>query len=668
MNPGANPFTLPGPLSEEPKEEPTPSVSHHLAPSTPEAPAPEEVKPESREADEPPTAIPAVKVAPVPEKVSAPEIVETPATNRKAKLDWETTADELPFALVIFDSAQEILFESKQCKELAGFSIAEKGGIEEWLSALCPEERHRKEVLKSWQTHVWANQVTRVFSLQLKKKKLREIEFRSTLKEDGGISVVIEDVTDQIQAEVNRQHSKQKFRALFSETENGTVLADRTGRIIDANPAFIGLVDIPLQELRMSTLAGLLHPRDAEELDLATRDLVEKGEQKTIHKTVFLRSRSGEKQVSLRYCPVGNKEGLPSMAIYVFETSEGQKVKHLTNRINVVSKKAAALLNAVPDLIFLINEDLTIADFAPPPIPWEELETPDSWRGAPITEVWPVMGELLSQSQKQIIHNGKTVRANVTRGSKNESGTSSCEFAISASSGGDGQILVIVRNQGESKSAPVTSSAEAAAPAAEKPGAEELHSAPLQNEAVQHSFRNQMQLVTSLFSLEPQGAAALDAFLRWQIRLRALAHAVPLGNDDRICLVGMLRSLADEVCSLTNSGPARRAVVISGSPRLKALACDASLLGLAAGELMRLVLATQQGGRGPEISFELDGSENGHLEMRIRAGENRRFLSADEDSEVETLDILASQMRGQIQMVTGSDPGEWILTAPVLIP
>jgi PAS domain S-box-containing protein len=588
-------------------------------------------------------------------------------TPPKAKIDWETTADEFPVALVIFDSAQEILFESRQCEELAGFSIAEKGGIEEWLSALCPEEQHRKEVLRSWQTHVWANQVTRTFSLQLKGKKLREIEFRSTLKEDGGISVVIEDVTDQIQAEANRQHSKQKFRALFSHTENGTVLADRTGRIIDANPAFIRLVEIPLQELRMSTLAGLLHPRDAEGLDLATKELVENEGQDTIQKTVFLRTRSGEKQISLRYCPVGNKEGSPPMAIYVFETNESQMVKQLTDRINIVSKKAAALLNAVPDLIFLINEDLTIADFAPPPTPWKELETPDSWRGAPVTEVWPVMGELLSRSQKQILHNGKTVRANVTRGRQDEGGTSSCEFSISASSGGDGQLLVIVRNQGESKTAPETASPETGASSAETPEAAEVPPAPLRNEAVQHSFRNQMQLVTSLFSLEPQGAAALDAFLRWQIRLRALAHAVPLGNDDQIGLVGMLRSLADEVCSLTNSGPARRAVVISGAPRLKALACDASLLGLAAGELMRLVLGTRQGGRGPEITFELDRNETGLLEMRIRAGEKRRFLSTDEDSEVETLEILASQMRGQIQMVAGSDPGEWNLTAPILI-
>jgi hypothetical protein len=172
--------------------------------------------------------------------------------------------------------------------------------------------------------------------------------------------------------------------------------------------------------------------------------------------------------------------------------------------------------------------------------------------------------------------------------------------------------------------------------------------------------------VTSLFSLEPQGAAARDAFLRWQIRLRAMTQAFTTSREGTVPLVEMIRSLANEICSLTGTGPARRAVVVSGSPHLRAESSDASLLALTVGELMRLVLAPRQQGRGPDIVFELDCDKKGRLFMKTRAGENRRFISSDEEGELETLEILASQMRGRIRGTSDVTPAVWKLVVPIL--
>lgn len=205
--------------------------------------------------------------------------------------------------------------------------------------------------------------------------------------------------------------------------------------------------------------------------------------------------------------------------------------------------------------------------------------------------------------------------------------------------------------------------------APEAPIGEELPS-PLAGEKKRHNFRNQLQLVTSLFSLEPQGAAARDAFLRWQIRLRSLALAVPVGSEQTIALADMIRGVADEVCSITAQGPGRRSVVVAGSSELRADATDASLLALFSGELMRLVLGTAQHGRGPAIIFDLERDSEGSLGMNVRSGEGRRFVSADEDSEIEILDLLAAQMRGKLRFLPSPDRksgGDWILSAPILL-
>ena len=81
---------------------------------------------------------------------------------------------------------------------------------------------------------------------------------------------------------------------------------------------------------------------------------------------------------------------------------------------------------------------------------------------------------------------------------------------------------------------------------------------------------------------------------------------------------------------------------------------------------MRLVLAPRQQGRGPDIVFELDCDKNGSLIMKTRAGENRRFISSDEEGELETLEILASQMRGCIKGTSAVNPAEWELVVPIL--
>lgn len=645
VNPDSTSFFAPGtnsePVPTNESVEDKAASSHHLAPSTP---ADEETENTSSESPSP------------------PQESQSPEPN------WIQVIDELPFAVVVFDDAKEVLHENRLCREIADFGIEEKGGIEEWLSALCPDERHREVVLETWHSDLWTNQGTRIFSLRVKKQKLRELEFRSSLNKDFGITVVIEDVTDRVRDEENRIHTKKKYRSLFAHTENGTVLVDHTGRIIDVNPAFLQLSERQLRELRMSSFASLLHPSDAAKMASSDAGIEDSNRQ-----TVTLVCPSGEKKIGMQAMPIGANDGSPSMVAYLFDAATHLDITALQERLGIVSGKATALLNAVPDLIFLLDGDFTIADFIPPPEQWEELEVSDEWRGQRIDQIWPLLGELLESSRQSIVQENKTVRADLSGTTRNGSEVKPYVFSITASSGGDGQWLVVVRRKDPAAhavddAAPVDALCEQSSgtPTPEIEAHELPANNPLIEEINQHGFRNQIQLVTSLFSLEPQGAAARDAFLRWQIRLRAMTQAFTTSREGTVPLVEMIRSLANEICSLTGTGPARRAVVVSGSPHLRAESSDASLLALTVGELMRLVLAPRQQGRGPDIVFELDCDKKGRLFMKTRAGENRRFISSDEEGELETLEILASQMRGRIRGTSDVTPAVWKLVVPIL--
>lgn len=675
----------------------------------------------------------------------------------KPKLDWPALLDELPHGLIILGPKQELRHENAACRQMTGFGIAEQGGIEGWLSALCPDPGHFEKVINSWREHIWRTQLTRTFTLRTADQKPKEIEFRSSLLRDGGITVTLEDMTETRRREDSLRHGKLKFRALFTHTRSGTVLVDRTGRIIDANPSFIRLCGIPLKELRLSTLRSLLHPDEAEALAAEEEALLQSGSDHGVPgilaRDVWLRTRvpkpghgedspGGEARFRLTYCPVGEGAEPPTMGIYLFENAGSEsEVDRVRSRLNALSKKAQALLNAVPDLILLIGADGTIVDLAPPPKRWIELSPDERWRGLPAAEAWPALGSLLSRCHETWAADGRTLHAEV-RGSGGEA----YEFSVTLSPCGDGQVLGVVRNLSDRRAAREReawqSAAFARAPlpilrldthgnivdanvaaagflgagadpglsfskeslpegttadflaleqegksrgalvflqtaiknAARKPIDDETKAplpeaaSSLSRERRQHGFRNQLQLVTSLFSLEPQGPEAREAFVKWQVRLRSVALACPYDDVGTIWVPALIRDLADEVCSLLGRGPGRREVIVTGEESLTLDRQTATPFSLLIGELMRLVLASRQPGPGPELHVHLAGHLDGGFSLKVRPGANRRFIFTDRDSEIETLVLLTEQIQGRLEPTDAGNPAkEWVLVVPQTI-
>ncbi len=687
--------------------------------------------------------------------------------------DLPAVLDALPFGLVVLGPDQELRHENSVCRNITGRGIAEEGGFEAWLSALCPEADHRANVVAAWREKIWRTQRTLTFTLRTADQKPKEIEFRSSLLPDGGISIILEDVTARARSQKTSKIGALKFRALFSHTRTGTVLVDRSGRIIEANPAFLALSGNSLGELRLTTFVGLLHPDEAEALSADEVALLDspakKGgrEVRAVERKVWLRTKSGERRLRLLSCPIGDAGAPPTAVLYMFEPprDEGEgEGERLRTKLKTMARKAQALLNSVPDLVLLLDGRGVVVDFAPPPGTWSELVPDDSWRDRPASEVWPVLGSLLDRCSRQILEGGTVVAAEI-RGPGGEG----FEFSVNLSACGDGQILAVVRNQSDLCAArergfwhdavfggaplgmlrldpggrvaeanaaaaallgrhgdglagrelsPILESALPAGATAEflalekdgeprgslvflkesppaspppknpprasfrtilpdpsSPGVP-LSSVRLGDggtpapgcpgrERRQHGFRNQLQLVTSVFSLEPQSAPAREAFLKWQLRLRAIALACPYDDTPAVAILPLLRDLADEVCSLLGRGPGRREVAVAGD---EALSFDASVAGpfsLLLGEVMRLVLAARQRGPGPSLHIRVEVGADGGFALTVRPGEGRSFVFDDRDAEIETLELLTEQIEARLQPTDPAHPSkEWVLIVP----
>lgn len=408
MNPAPNPFGAPGPLlpkqeAKEPHHQPTPVSG-----------------------------------------IENPFAAAPSSQSSKPKFEWDGIVDQFPFGVVVLSPHMELLYENPVCRNWLGFSIAEEGGIEGWLAALCPEETHRAKVLHSWRSHIWRNQLTRAFSLKGKDQKVREIEFRSTLQGDGGITIVLQDVSDTFRAQELQRQSKLKFRTLFENTTQGVALLDREGKILEANPALLQIADRGLREIRLLPFEELLQP--------SCRPLWEQSVNSDEDpQNLSIRTRNGPRDVAVRRAKQADDTDVFPFTLLFLDSEEtsasdskhSEEKKALLNRLRTVARKTQSLLDAVPDLILLLNKDLTVADFAAPPERWEAHHPQENWRGDSIENVWPVLGKLIAQSHARILEEAKTIHAEL------EARSDGAFYSMTATDAGDDQVLVVVRNRSE---------------------------------------------------------------------------------------------------------------------------------------------------------------------------------------------------------------------------
>ncbi len=661
-------------------------------------------------------------------------------------LDIGSLVDKLDFGIVVLNGRQEVIFENKTYRDMLGFGIRECGGIDAWFKALCPDPTHEKKVIASWQNHVWRNQLTRTFTLKGEDQKVREVEFRAQMGEDDGIVLTLQDVTQTSRTEEALRHAKMKFRALFTNTSTGSVLVDKTGRIIDANPAFTEFTGIQLTELRLSPFAELVHPRDAEGLEEQIEELRSRPRLRAddnFSRQIWLRTREKERKTNVTFCPVIGQDSEFSMGVYLFNGLISRGVSSAaTRKLEALADRAKALLTSVPDLILLIGKDGKVIDYSPPAKAWPELAISESWKGAQLESIWPAFGELIDRTHSRIFDEGKIAHADLQSAGKRGG-----SFSVTLSPFGGDQAMAVVCNvtakhrleeavawyralfvqTGDGvlltdlkgwvmESNPAAeellarknlavigkriSSFYASSPKDGETFNEKLSSelntkgswserctihrpdgnaelvdslvVPVEHQGTpfallniiralpqaaegggaeesQHQFRNQLQMITSLFALEPQNKESKEAFLKWQVRLRSLAQACPESSRVKIRIGSLIREVADEVASLARKGPGRKEVVVTAAEELTIAHELAAPFSLFVGEVIRMVICGPYDGPGPEMYVDVLKGQDDQIRMIIRPGIDRRLFSPDQEDEAETLDLLAQQIRGTLK-------------------
>jgi len=239
---------------------------------------------------------------PVTEEAAAPPVsplpIPPPPVAALPRLADDLTR-HVPFGLVLLDREGTVTAANTAVGALLGRPLAAGGPFEPWLTASAPEDVLRDAVLREWRDNVWRRQTARTFSLTSADGLLKEIELRPRLLPDGHLLLILSDVTESRRAEDALRTSEAKYRGLFREFPTGIALADRTGALVEGNPALEKMSGHSRVDLRRLRLADLV--------DMEPGDGTAAGPEA---RPAMLRARDGSRHaVTVSQGPIRNQAG-----------------------------------------------------------------------------------------------------------------------------------------------------------------------------------------------------------------------------------------------------------------------------------------------------------------------------------------------------------------------
>ncbi|MCB1086282.1 MAG: PAS domain S-box protein [Verrucomicrobiae bacterium] len=333
--------------------------------------------------------------------------------------------DAMPCGVIVFDPDQNIRYANARHRDLLGRDVREKG-MEPWLRSGCRDQAYADEVVRHWREYLWQKQLTRVFSLKNAADHLREIEFQPRLMEDGDLLLTIRDVTDTQQTEDALRLAETKWQSVFRHLQTGIAFIDSTGRFIDANPSFERLIGYSRGDLVRLGVADCVALADIERLNAAAAGLnrgqrptddpsltIKQGQVADATLLIQLRPREGDlKPAHVRLVPVTGPQGR-SLYTAMFVETDPEKARWIEN----ADAKGRALLEAIPDLILLINRHGNLEEVIPPSGDWSGIEVDSDWIGKNLADCWPRFAERAAARMSRAIDEGETVSWRFVEGS-----------------------------------------------------------------------------------------------------------------------------------------------------------------------------------------------------------------------------------------------------------
>ncbi|MEZ5304722.1 MAG: PAS domain-containing protein, partial [Verrucomicrobiales bacterium] len=348
-----------------------------------------------------------------------------------------------PFGVAVIDERGRAAYVNPRFNAVLDRVLENGAEVERWLRAASPDPTYAEETVARWRDSVWRRQITRVVLLRHRDGRLRDIELRPSLLGDGRLMVAAFDVTEAQRSEERLRQSEAKFRAFFRGCGVPMALAGPDGDIQDANPALERLLGLPIIEIQRRPIDDLLAGDSAAKRDALIRRLMEGGGRFGEEDVALAGAAESPLPVRLSLSLLRNPSGSLSLAAYLFQPRDAAPGPGMADELRESQGQNRALLDAVPDLVLLVDRTGSVLDLMPS-AEFPGIAYSDSLLGRSAAEILPAASGFLLSLVAEAERLGRS--AERTAPVALAEGEEPCLFRLSPAGGG--QFVLLVRRLG----------------------------------------------------------------------------------------------------------------------------------------------------------------------------------------------------------------------------
>jgi len=168
---------------------------------------------------------------------------------QKQRETFSTIFQKAPYGVALVDKDGTYLYINPEFTSLTGYTLEDIPTGRKWFHKAYPDPEYRRKVIATWKEDIVQKGAGRVFSIACKNREAREIEFWSTLLDDGSTFIMLSDVTERRRLEEELRESEEKYRALFEDSRGAVFITTRDGKLTSTNQAYLDLFGYTREEV-----------------------------------------------------------------------------------------------------------------------------------------------------------------------------------------------------------------------------------------------------------------------------------------------------------------------------------------------------------------------------------------------------------------------------------
>ncbi len=338
-------------------------------------------------------------------------------TLRNSEKKYRAIIEASPVPYALNDERQNIVLLNSAFVQTFGYTIEDIPVLAEWWSQAYPDPEYRQWVASTWQACLEKSKRENTafepmeVSIRCKDGSTRIVLANAASMGDSFSDVhlvTLYDITARKSAEIALRESEQEFKTLVENTPDIIARFDRNYRYVFVNKAYEAMAHRPVESLlgKSHREVGSLPEKQMEWSEQVIRGVLESG-QPVEFETSMLGAK-GLVYLNSRGVPEFNERGEVKSALFIHRDITTRKLAEEALRASEAEEQA--ILNAIPDFMFDVDQDGRIFNYHAPA--HENLYVhPEQFIGKTAGEFMPpsaarVILDALKEAERQGWHRG----------------------------------------------------------------------------------------------------------------------------------------------------------------------------------------------------------------------------------------------------------------------